>query len=106
MMTKTTNSAPATLLNVSETHHHVPQQDQAHFIPSGTRLAKGNLEIFFLHDASNSPNREWTQVHAFWPSVQVRGLTERVIIVIVMCVFVCVCLCVFDCLLFCLFVFV
>ena len=33
---KTTNSAPATLFDVSGSHHQFLQQVQAHFIPSGT----------------------------------------------------------------------
>ena len=44
--------------SVSESHHHFQQQVQAHFIPSGTRLAEENLDKFFVHDASNTPNRE------------------------------------------------
>ena len=39
--------APATLLSVSETQLHFPQQEQAHLIPSGTSLGRIHLNTCF-----------------------------------------------------------
>ena len=55
------NGAPATLFNVGETQHHFPQQEQAHFVPSGTKLVQETCEHFLLREASNSPRREWAR---------------------------------------------
>ena len=49
----------AALCNLSETQHHYPQQDEAHFICLDD-LLDGNI----------SPNRELTKVHAPWPKLR------------------------------------
>ena len=71
--------------------HHLPQQEQAQFIPSCAKHAQETPRQSCLYDASNSPNREWGQAHALWEpspsrasqSSAYRELTKRVIIVIV-----------------------
>ena len=63
----TPHSAPATPCDMSETQHHCPQQDQDHFIQSGTKLAQETPDSSFLSDASNSTNREHAKAHALWP---------------------------------------
>ena len=50
---------------MSETQHHNFDQEQAHFIQSGTRSAKVYLDDF--PDVINSTNREHAKAHAFWP---------------------------------------
>ena len=49
--TKTTNHAPATLFGVSETQHHIPQQQQAHWLPSSARPAQETLSQFLVDHA-------------------------------------------------------
>ena len=66
-----TRSSSATLFNVSETHHHFPRRLHA-FFSSGTKLAQDTL-TFLLHDARNSPYREWTKPL----SEQVRALNTE-----------------------------
>ena len=59
-----------------QTHHSTntstcpsPVQVQAHFIPSGARLAQECLDKFFLPDASDSVHNDCANVHALWPPV-------------------------------------
>ena len=50
---------------MSETQHHHPQQEHAHFIQSGTRSAKVYQDD--LRDASDSTNRVLAKAPALWP---------------------------------------
>ena len=57
----TTNSAPGTLCNVSESHlHFLCRWRSTSF---ATRSAQVCPHTFFLHDASTSPNRDWARAH-------------------------------------------
>ena len=56
-------SLRGTLLNESESLHQSSGRTQISIL-SRTRSAQLYLDTFSLHDARNSPDREWTKIHA------------------------------------------
>ena len=64
-----TSSAPATPANISETQHHCPQQEQTHFIQSGTR---SEVYLDDLPDASDSTNKNLAKAHEQWHLLRCR----------------------------------
>ena len=82
------NSAPAALFNVGETFHHFPQQQQARFIPSGTKPSQETPRQLFVHECEQFAKQErgkgpCTLTLRASQCFVYRELTGRVIIVIV-----------------------
>ena len=59
---RTTQAHHTTSTSTSRSTSPSPVQVQAHFIPSGTRLAHEYRDTFFLSGASNSPNHDCAKV--------------------------------------------